>query len=335
MSESLETFLAEDSSKEALRKALRALENVKRSKAELVEAVRDAALEALAGLEFPPIPKPRGDRRVRDAEVAIVDLADWQLGKVTPSYSSEVCEERIQKLADKVELLTSIQRADHPVKECRVYLLGDLIEGELIFPGQAHLIDASLFTQVLVDGPRILGGFLRRMAATFERVHVVGVIGNHGSLGGRARRDYNPESNADAMMYEVTRLALKDEERITWAPVLTKGERHWHAIDEVLGHRFFLFHGDQVKGGAFGFPWYGFGKKLLGWSRLYGFEYAVSGHFHTPVMGYYNGIRHWSNGSTESDNTYAAENLASAGEPCQWLRFVAEGGVSAEYLVKL
>lgn len=321
----------------AHRRTLRDLEKEKNKKAELVAAVYQAARDGIAGLDFPTVAPPARDKRTRTAETAVAVLSDWQLAKVTPTYSSAVCEERIRRYADKVEKLVSIQRADHPVRDLRVYLLGDLVEGELIFPGQAHLIDASLYRQVLVDGPRILGDFLRRMAGVFERVHVVGVIGNHGALGGRARKDYHPESNADTMMYEATRLALGAQSNITWAPNMTPGERHWYAIDKVGNKRFFLFHGDQVKGGFAGFPWYGFGKKLQGWYMINEtYDYALSGHFHTPVRMYQNGITLWGNGSTESDNTYAAEGLAAAGEPCQWLLFShPEQGVSAEYLVRL
>jgi hypothetical protein len=334
--EEFKEFAAAAELRKALDKALRDLAKAKHKKAELVEAVYQAAHDAASMLEYDPVVTPRvTKKRKADAEIAISPLADWQLAKVTQTYSSDICAERIDRLADKVLDLTEIQRADHPVKECHVYLLGDLVEGELIFPGQAHLIDASLYRQVLSDGPRILGNYLRRLAGVFERVHVVGVIGNHGSLGGRARRDYHPESNADAMMYEATRLTLEGESRITWDANVLPGERKWFAIDEVFDKRWFLFHGDQIKGGFAGFPWYGFGKKLLGWNRLYGFDYALSGHFHTPVRGYYNGITHWGSGTPESDNTYAAENLASAGEPSQWLLFQAEHGVSAEYLVRL
>src|SRR5262245_9286373 len=95
-------------------------------------------------------------------------LSDWHLAKRTASYNSDVCEQRIEAYADKVLRLTALQRSDHPVKHLRAYLLGDLLEDELIFPGQAHLIDASLYRQVMVDGPRILsklpaphGGALR------------------------------------------------------------------------------------------------------------------------------------------------------------------------------
>lgn len=338
MPESLEEALADDELRKAYNRVLRQLTDAKASKQELVDAVYQAARDAAAAVRYSPVKPPKLGRSTRNAEVAVSLLSDFQLAKVTPSYSSAICEERVVRLADKVTQLTDIQRADHPVTECRVYLLGDIIEGELIFPGQAYKIDASLFQQVMIDGPRILGGYLRSLLSIFAKVHVVSVIGNHGAIGGRARREYHPESNADSMMYEATRLMLAGEERLTWADTWTEGERNWYAIDKLGQHTAFLFHGDQVRSGGFaGFPWYGFGRRLQGWQRMYGFDYAFSGHFHTPVRGYYTGgIRHWGNGSTESDNTYAAENLAASSEPSQWLLYAhPENGISAEYEIRL
>lgn len=330
----------------ACQRLTRDLAEAKASKAELIRAIDQAASAAMAGLVIPPVPAPAIDKRKKTPEIAVAVLSDWQLGKRTPTYDSTVCEQRIEEYGRRVLKLTEIQRADHPVKELRIYMLGDIVEGELIFPGQSWRIDASLFQQVLIDGPRILGSFVRRMAGAFEKVRVVGVIGNHGSLGGRARKEYHPESNADAMLYEVTRQVLLPEPRVEWLATRERLERKWYAVDQVGDRKFFLFHGDQVKGGFAGFPWYGFGKKLMGWRTIADllkssgisepFDYALSGHFHTPVRTYINGITHWGSGSPESTNTYAAEELASAGEPCQWLLFVhPKHGVTAEYLVHL
>lgn len=333
----LEVANPQEELKTALRKALRDLDQAKRKNADLARAVYEAARDGVAALTIPPVPKPAPDRRKKDAETAIVMLSDWQLGKTTPTYNSQVTAERIERLAEKVERLVAIQRADHPVRELHCAIIGDVVEGEMIFPQQSHHIDASLYRQVVVDGPAILAGFLRRMAATFDKVHVTSVIGNHGAIGGRARKEMHPESNADAMLYEVTRLITEDEPRITWGPTSTAGERHWFQTFTVGTKRFFIFHGDQIRGGGFaGFPFYGAAKRLYGWHlSLTEFDYALFGHYHTPTRLYLNGITAWCNGSTESTNTYALEELASAGEPCQWLLFASDRGVTAEYLVRL
>jgi len=320
------------------RRLLVQLADAKAKKTELVRAVYDSARDAHGLVRLPPVPPLPKSGGKGTPEVAVAVLSDWQLAKVTPTYNTEVCEKRIAKYAATVRALAKLQRADHPVRECHVYLLGDLVEGELIFPGQAHRIDASLFRQVSSDGPRILGGFLRRMLAEFDQVHVEGVIGNHGRLGGFASRDYHPESNADAMMYEITRIALRDEPRLTWGPNVIAGERRWYAVDKIGEKSYLLFHGDQIRGHS-GFPWYGFGKKIMGW-RMGAipepFDYALCGHFHTPARLLCGNIAVWASGSTESDNTYAQEQLAATGTPSQWLLFAhPRRGITAEYLCHL
>ena len=341
----LQEFSAEQDLKQINYRLMRQLEKERESKEDLILAVRQAATDAISTLVLPSTPAPalkpsesqqRGKKHL--SETAIAVLSDWQLGKSTPTYSSEICEQRMAQYGEKVLELANIQRSHHPVDELRVYLLGDLVEGEMIFPGQAHRIDASLFRQVLVDGPRILSTFLRTMLANFERVRVVGVIGNHGAIGGRARKEMHPESNADSMMYEATRLLLEKEKRLEWVANWTPNERNWYAVDKVGDKSFFLFHGDQVRGGFAGHPWYGFSKRLQAWRNgvVEPFDFALSGHFHTPVRMFLNTITHWGNGSTESTNTYAAEELSAAGRPCQWLLFShPKRGVSAEYLVAL
>jgi len=303
----------------------------------LIEAVTVAVTDSIAGLDIRPVPPPAADKRRKGEETAVLMLGDWQLGKATPTYSSDICAERIGLLRDKVDRIVELQRADHPVKRIALFLLGDMIEGELIFPGQAYQIDSSLFRQVTVDGPQILGDTVRWALARFENVDVYAVPGNHGAIGGRSRREMHPESNGDRMLYEITRQVIGDDPRLRWEIT-----NDWQTVAD-LGEkaRFLLLHGNQVRGWA-GVPWYGWVKKVLGWGSLsriwkdFDFDHVAAGHFHTPVSLYVNGRRLWVNASTESHNPYALEQLAAAGEPAQWLLFVKPGsGVTAEYLVNL
>lgn len=314
------------------------LARAKHKREELVEAVYRAARDSIAALDVPKIPQVKPDGRRSTAETAVAVLADWQLAKATPTYNSEVCEKRIGLYAEKVDELTSIQRADHPVRNLHVWVLGDIVEGELIFPGQAHVIDSGLYRQVTVDGPRILGGFLRRMLHTFENIHVTAVIGNHGAIGGRSRREMDPETNADRMLYRIVQQLLGNERRITWDIPDGRGERNWYAIDEIGEYRALLAHGDQIRGHA-GFPFYGLAKKVWGWATgavPEPFDDVFIGHWHQPTRVTLNSITARVSGSPESDNTYAQENLAATGRPSQWLLFVhPKRGVTAEYCVWL
>lgn len=336
--------LNEASSMDELRKTLaglsRQLQKEKHRGKELVNAVYRAARETSAELKISKVKPPKVDKRRKDEQVAVAVLSDWQLGKQTPDYTSPVCEERIELYADKIIKITEMQRKSHPVKKLRVYVLGDIVEGELIFAGQAHLIDSSLYQQMTVDGPRILCNFLRHMLTVFEEVHVVAVIGNHGSLGGLSRRDYNGESNADRMLYNICRQILEPEKRLSWVVPWEKDERAWYAVDYIGKHGFFLAHGDQIRGGGGGsFPISGLARKVWGWATgaiEEPFNEVLIGHWHQPTRVTLNTITARVNGSTESQNTYAIEQLAAIGRPSQFFLMVhPETGVSAEYCVYL
>ena len=95
-------------------------------------------------------------------------------------------------------------------------------------------------------------------------------------------------------------------------------------------------HGDQVRGGFAGFPWYGVGRRASGWKDALpgGYDVLVHGHFHTPAMFVQNSSICFANGSTESNNEYARSELAAAGDPSQRLLFVSKRyGVVADHLL--
>ena len=294
---------------------------VKTKNDDLADAIYQAVKEDIANNKYKSVAKP----------VAV--LADWQLAKITPDYNSQICEERINLFAEKVIELTNIQRQDHPVKELRIWALGDIIEGELIFPGQSFLVDGGLYRQITVDGPRIMKNFINKMLENFEKVTFVGVIGNHGSIGGRARRDHDPETNGDRMLYRITQLMFEKEKRIEFKIPDGRGERHWYAIDKIGNYKAMLCHGDQFNSLS---SFHTFQKKAYGWkigALDEDFDDIYIGHFHTPTKMTFNTVQLRISGSPESVNTYAAEVLAAAGRPSQSLYFVhpENGMVTAEY----
>jgi hypothetical protein len=216
-----------------------------------------------------------------------------------------------------------------------------MVEGELIFPQNPHQIDSSLYRQ-LFKAQEILFTYLQTMLTVVDEIHVAGVPGNHGNLS----RYNHPETNMDLILYEMTKRIFDamGEKRITWNIPFELGDRAWYVVDEIGKYSCFLFHGDQIRGNAT-FPWYGFFKKVLGWSSLGHSEHfpiakfrdAICGHWHTPTKFYLNGITVRVSASTESYNIYAQEKMAAMGEPSQPFMFVhpIRGIVTAEYEIKL
>ena len=331
-----EEIMSESELKISYTKLLQEYEKIKTKENHLAEAVYRAVKEEITDgilYQVPFYTPPKKDTRKANEEVAVAVLADWQLAKVTPDYNSKICEERIQLYADKIIHLTEIQRQDHPVRDLRIWTLGDIVEGELIFPGQSFLVDGGLYRQVTVDGPRIMKNFITRMLENFETVTFVGAIGNHGAIGGRSRRDHDPETNADRMLYRIIELMFEKEKRIKFNIPDGRGDRNWYAIDRIGNYSSLLIHGDQF-GSLSAF--YSFQKKVYGWkvgAIQEHFDDVYCGHFHTPTKMTFNTVQFRISGSPESTNTYAMESLAAVGRPSQPLMFVhpEKGMVTAEY----
>jgi hypothetical protein len=325
----------------AFSRSQRDLAKAKAKTQDIVDAVYGAVADNLKALTFKSVPKPPAQRRKGTEETAIVTFSDLQLGQVTPTYNSDMAEERVARYADKVLRLTELQRQEHPIRTVKVYLLGDLIEGELIVPSHPHQVDSSVYAQVALNGPRILGDFLRRMAGAFDRVDVVSVPGNHGDVGGPARKMYNPETNFDRMLSKIVEhvFVASGEKRVTFRIPDGYGRSSWYAVDYVGEVGFLLWHGHQARrtSSSSHLPFY---KLVLGWAGgaiPEPFRVSICGHHHTPTMlTLPAGRSHFINGTFASDAEYAIEHLASNSKAAQWLLFASPGrGLTAQYLVDL
>lgn len=331
--EARDTELAE--LRTALRRTQGQLAQAKAKRDELalvtVEACREAILSHGPLRTVKPPPK---DSRRKDAEHALLHCTDWQGAKHTPSYDSAIMRDRVLRYVSKVERITAIQRADHPVENATLMLGGDMIEGLFNFPTQPFEIDATLFGQ-FVNVSSLLVDVVRQLLATFQRIHVVAEWGNHGRLG--SKRSAVPRAdNADRMTYELARQVLAGEPRVTWEDCPDDIQRV-----EIGSYRALLLHGDEIGRNGYASPMT-IVQHVARWqSGSYPWEFrdAYVGHYHTHnEWALPNGKGSvYQTGSTESDNRYAGVHMASSATPSQRLHFVdpRAGRVTASYKVWL
>lgn len=325
----------------ALDKALVKLAERGRNDARLVEAAYEGARDAGLALKIPRSKVPKVDKRTKQAEIAVPLYSDLQLAKVTPSYNTHVAEERTLRYAKKIIEITDLQRSHHPVREVVVCALGDIIEGLLIFPGQHYLVDAGIYRQIMIDGPRIVAQFLDILLGYFEKVTVMWIIGNHGRIGRRGEMD--PETNGDRMLGKLLEMLYEGDPRISFVVPDGMGETNFYYVarKELGNYHPMLLHGYQFKGGAFGgLPYYGFKKKVDGWGAGglgEPFGDVFSGHYHQCAQIPIGKRTIYQNGTLESTNTYAQEELATMSDPQQWLLFVdpQKGRVTSSWKVDL
>lgn len=319
----------------ALNRALRDLARAKAKTEDLVDAVYRAARDAFATrLSQPPVARPAPDRRRHRGEVALWMLSDWQGAKKTTSYNSEVMRARVHQYIDKVERITNIQRADHPVRSCAILFGGDMVEGLFNFPTQVFEVDQTLFDQ-LTSVSELLAEVVERALATHDDVTVFSEWGNHGRIG--SKRDAVPRSdNFDRMCYFAARLRLGAQKRLTWHDSPEDIQKV-----EIGAYRAILLHGDETgrNGYVSATTFLTYLNKLKAGAFGWAFRDAYTGHRHThDEYAMADGQGAWyQTGSTESDNRYARNGLGSVAQPSQRLHFIdpEKGRVTAQYKVWL
>lgn len=333
--------LKEFSELEELRKAYSTLQRqhmrAKKKVEDLVQAVERGAYDAaLAAGPYPKVPMPKYRQGKRGGEeVCLVHATDWQVGKRTRSYNTEIAEQRLaETFLSKICLLTDIQRSDHPVKNCALLLGGDMVEGVQIFPGQAFEVDSTLYDQ-LFSAVRIGYKLIRGLLQHFEAVEIWSEFGNHGRLGKRG--DYPGRDNMDSVMYRILRDRFETEPRCTWH----LNEHDFYNRVTIGKYIALLVHGDEIKQFGGNTPAFGIARKVTAWASgvIEPFHDAYMGHWHQalvvplPV----GNRRIFLTPSSESDNDYASEFCAAKGVPGQRVHFIdpEKGRVTCEYVVWL
>lgn len=311
----------------------RALQRAKAKEADLVEAVYTAARDAAVAVgRASVVTRPARDRR-RSPEVALLHLTDWQLGKQTESFDTDIAKERVRTVTRKTVKLTEIQRADHPVPACAVMLGGDLVEGVSIFPGQAYEVDSTAFTQVF-EAAGLVEEVILTLLKSFERVQVYDVAGNHGRIGRKG--DMPRGDNLDRIVCKIARDRLTDQPRLIWDE-----QDGWYRIVEVGAYKAMLVHGDQIKSFGGNVPAYGVLRKANSWQAgaiPESFQDLWLGHMHQPMqLQMANGGLVRMTPSIESGSAFAREFMGAHGKPGQRLAFVSpdRGIVTAEYLLEV
>ena len=310
----------------------RQLASAKARTVDLVAAVERAAHDAAVIVGRPAaIAAPKRSKASKhDAEVCLVHLTDGQMGKISATYSTDVCIERVREVVARVRRITEVQRADHPVRDCVVMLGGDHVEGQGIFPGQAHETDSTSYAQ-LFAATNLITETVLSLLADFDRVSVYAVPGNHGRIGRKG--DEARESNLDNIAYGFARQQLSDQSRLVW-----HDHGHWYQHVIIGEYKALLVHGDQVKSFG-GTPAFAIARKATAWSSgalPVSFSDVFIGHYHQNlVVTLPNSGQVRMTPALESDSQYASEFMASRGRPGQRCLFVhpERGIVTGEYLI--
>jgi len=241
-----------------------------------------------------------------ELEECVLLVGDIHIGRTTKSYNSDIFRSRIRNLRDNLFLVKQIINRSYRLPTLNIFFLGDIVDGEDIYPSQPYKQDldadeqldlavnefSNFILSMLPDGGR----------GKFKRVRIWTVEGNHGRTGRRK----SEKTNFDRIFYK--RLADRfDRNKRVEVNISTD----WYNYAEILGHGYLLFHGDAIYT-YMNIPFYGIVQRSMR-LRVGGlendFDIVCLGHFHNLGMLYWNDLRILMNGTFLTDDDFSQKRL--------------------------
>lgn len=173
------------------------------------------ALDAYSSVRQYHPPKDHTPNGWEDPELMIASIADTHIGSLVlpehtgglEEYSWDVFTKRADTYIDRFATCTDVIRRSVPMDTCYVLLLGDMVEGEGIFPLQHSQLDALGIEQIF-EGAAVIGNIIESISRQYKRVVVFGIPGNHG-------RQKDSTINLDVIFYAFLKKDLAPLENVT------------------------------------------------------------------------------------------------------------------------
>ncbi len=225
-----------------------------------------------------------------------------QGGKVV--FDLDIARQNLGKLIDNARHLTDTYiRPMHKLDALNIFIVGDIIDGELVYASQTYNLEMPVREQVRVALESLMP-LVRWGADTFNAVRIFTAYGNHGAGDDRAHQT----SNWDLILYDMLELATAEMDKVE---VNVSPDTYNLAV--VRGHKYLLRHKihSQLQTAAGG-------RQVGGWWNIHQFDMLITGHWHNPRLDNFNGIPVLYNGNLFLTDEYT-EQLSFNGWPTQFM----------------
>lgn len=159
------------------------------------------------------------------------------------AYNRPIAEMRLEKFFTGAVKLAKHYLSGVTYDGVVLMLGGDIFSGNIHEELQRTNAD-TLFGSLLYWLDPMRAG-ITLLAREFEKVHVVGVPGNHGRMTRKPIAKQRAADNLDWLLYRLLSRELSNDSRITWN-IPAAADAHV----QVHGVRYLLTHGDQFRGGS-------------------------------------------------------------------------------------
>lgn len=203
----------------------------------------------------------------------IIFASDFHFGRKTSGWNFKRAQSTLATLSKQACQIAS----ENSVGRIFVLFLGDIMDGESVYPEQNYELELLGFEQVYEGAHLFAGHFIAPLTAVAP-VHLDGVAGNHAYL-----RFAHRKTNLDYFFYAELENKLREMKvRVT--------SSFWHRkADDALEVKVvncgsagvLIGHGHFLRG-VVETPFAGAQRRVMSWliSRRLSFEIAAFGHFH-------------------------------------------------------
>jgi hypothetical protein len=203
----------------------------------------------------------------------VVDPRTTQnLGK----YDFDTYKKYLSRWLEKVLMFKEQDHESLGLNKLVIARLGDHVEGEAIYKGQAFYIDRPVVDQIF-GSLELEVGVIQTLAQEFHEIEIMTVSGNHGRIAKKG--EHHTRTNWDYFLNRMLKISLQCQPNVkvfvSDDPVM------------IVEHGKFLFaykHGSNIKSWM-GLPFYGIERDFSRLPHLYGkvINYECIGHHHQPA----------------------------------------------------
>lgn len=227
----------------------------------------------------------------------VVVISDTHFGRKTKKFNHKEGQRCMLKITSSVLKSFDTIRHAFNVDEISIFLIGDIIDGEEIFPGHGYAVEFNIDRQKQVAMESI-NEMVKTLQPFFKRINIHCVKGNHGIANRRA----SEKSNWDLALYRELQAYYRSEPTVRVVVA-----ESWHHTVNIEGHRILLCHGDEIKPSG-DTPYTSIAKRVMRWvtSNMFGrIDMVVLGHLHTDYKIRAGSIPIIGNGCFVKDDEYS------------------------------
>jgi len=251
-------------------------------------------------------------KRTGKGETLCISLSDWHFGKNSilhgkPTFNSDIAFNRVANVMAP-QIVEHIKRLGKTseIEDVQIFLLGDLIENDIMYETQRLHIDKPVSAQFndCLKALMVLIGSIKGAFADIGKpdmqIRMDGITGNHGRAHGKQDTG---ECSWDTALYMAAEVALKYS---NLKDVSIDYSFDHYKLVEVRGQRGLLRHQAPSQAETSSAK-----AKLGGWNEIFDYDFMVYGHYHHWGVNTYHGKPLFRNGSLCGTDDYAI-NLSVA-----------------------